>query len=115
MGEFLLKGNAVLHAPFHFFATILPLASINDPHTKEGQSFCHYLRLFFIECVSVNSNDLILAQLPPAVVAGNGVPIIQGNSNLCVYVNGVKATVHVDGTWEADDVPVSPSDRKSVV
>jgi hypothetical protein len=31
-----------------------------------------------------------------------------GDTNLCVYANGVKATVNEDGTWEADNVPVSP-------
>jgi hypothetical protein len=31
-----------------------------------------------------------------------------GDTNLCVWVNGIQATVNSDGTWEADSVPVSP-------
>jgi hypothetical protein len=31
-----------------------------------------------------------------------------GDTNLCVWVNGVQATVNDDGSWEADSVPVSP-------
>lgn len=31
-----------------------------------------------------------------------------GDPSLCVWVNGVQATVNDDGTWEADSVPVSP-------
>jgi len=32
-----------------------------------------------------------------------------GDPSLCVWVNGIQAAVNDDGTWEADNVPVSPA------